>query len=91
MRTNTGSRSGHAARTAAHNLQTQPHAIVVTAAVLVRARVDERRQELVDQISMRGMDFHHVESCRTRTLGRLSKGVNDRREVSDVKSARGTG
>src|SRR5690606_28566490 len=45
------------------NLETEAHAVLKRAAIGVRALVEERREETMDQIAVRGMDLDHVEAC----------------------------
>src|SRR5208282_5106746 len=53
------------------NLRRQANSIFQIAAILVRPRVRKRRQELVQQIAVRGMDFNHLESRRQRAFRRF--------------------
>jgi hypothetical protein len=44
------------------HLQGQPHAVVQTAAIVVITGIAQRRQELVQQVSMRGMQFDQLQA-----------------------------
>ena len=60
-----------------HHLDREAHAIELAAAVLVVAQVGERRQELVDQVAVRGMDIEHVEARLVGAPRRLAPALDD--------------
>ncbi len=62
MRTNSGKRSGHTARTASATSSKQPDAIVEAAAVIVGAVIRERRQKFMQQVAVGGMNLNKIES-----------------------------
>ena len=68
-------------RTASHDLEAEPDAIVERPAIFVVPGVHERRQKLVDQIAVRGVNFDDVEARLERARRRDAKRVDD---VADV-------
>ena len=62
MRSQRGRRSGQTLRTAVDDLAQEAGAVVKAAAVVVGAGVDQRREELVDEIAVGGVDFDEFEA-----------------------------
>ena len=61
-------------------LQQQPRPVLERAAVLVRALVRERREELVQQVAVGGVDLHDLEAGLERAPGRrLERRARSRR------------
>ena len=56
------------------DFEREPHAIVERAAVLVGARVRERRDERREQISVRHVDFEQIEARIARETGGVGEG-----------------
>ena len=55
-----------------HDLSQKPNPVFRGTAVFVPALVAERREELVQQVAMGGMDLHQLEARRQRAPGRLA-------------------
>ncbi len=61
------------------HLQRKPHAVFQRSAVGVRPPVADRRQELVQQVAVRGMDLDQIEADACGAFGRCSEGVTQGR------------
>ena len=85
MRTNSGQSLGHAARTARTTSRSEPHAVLERAAVLVGALVAQRREELVQQVAVGGVDLDHPEAGVPGALGRVDEGVDDAVDARGVE------
>ena len=60
-----------------HDLEQQPDPVLEGAAVRVLAVVRERREELVQQVAVRGVQLDQVEARRDRPAGRGREGLDD--------------
>jgi len=71
------------------DLEQEVGAVFKAAAVGVGALVGERREELVEQIAVRGVDLDDVESCGVGALRGLGKGLNDGVDARLIEGLRG--
>ena len=77
MRTNSGARAGHTVADRADHLAQQARAIVERAAVFVVALIAQRRQELVNQIAVRRVDFDDANARVPRAPRARGEGGDD--------------
>jgi len=70
------------------DLDEQPGAVLERAAVLVGPRVRQRRQELVEQVPVRGVQLDDVEPCGQRAPGSRGERTG---QVGDLGGAQGGG
>jgi len=82
--------SGATRRARPRDLQRQAHPVLERAAVAVLAPVGERREELVQQVAVRGVDLDAVEAGGEGAARSLGEGLDDTR-MSASSSARGIG
>ena len=92
MRTKSGSSSGQRVAHRAHHLAQQPHAVLERAAVLVGALVGQRREELVQQVAVRGVQLDDAGTRRLRARTAASaKARTTPRDARLVERARAPG
>ncbi|MNO56840.1 hypothetical protein D3C76_473620 [compost metagenome] len=63
------------------DLQGEAYAVFEATAVLVAALVAQRREKLMQQVTMGGMDLDHLETGLQRPLGRGDEGIDDGLDV----------
>src|SRR4051794_3995096 len=71
-----------------HCLNEQSHPVLQRAAPTVGALVDERREELVEQIAVRGVDLHAVKAGIVGDLGGAGEAGDDRLDLRVRQGAR---
>ena len=71
-----------------HHLEAEPHAVVERAAVGVGPRVAERREELVQQVAVRGVDLDDLDAEMPRANGCRPKRLYDRAQPLRVERLR---
>src|SRR2546430_1725143 len=76
-RTNRGKLAGQIWRRSLYDLENDADAILEAAAKLILPKIAEGRKELVQQISMGGVNLQDFESRRASALRRPSKSVHD--------------
>src|SRR5207249_1696515 len=69
------------------DVETETDAVVERSAVAVGPAVRQRREKLVNQISVRGVDLDDIHPDVTRAAGRVAKRSDDSRNVSSRKCA----
>ena len=79
---------GHDGTNRIHDFDQHADAIVERSAVLVVTLVDERVEELRQQVAVRGMDFHRVEADVHGTPGGVAELVHDGVDLIDAQRAR---
>ena len=73
----------------ADDFEQQPGAVFEGAAVVVGARVRQRREELVQQVAVRGVDLHSVEPRDLRAAGGGGKGAHHAAQFVGAHHRRG--
>jgi hypothetical protein len=69
-----------------NNFKKQADSILKTASVVIRALVGERREELVEQITVGGMNLDHIKASLEGAARSQDKGVDDGRDAGLVES-----